>query len=97
MWFEVAITAMLLLAGHILFGHFEERTPRWRKLLKAGLALLLFPAVGYFLGPIWFFVALGLSMLPAIYIHAVWLPKYGINGWTGEPKEKYYQLRGWDK
>jgi hypothetical protein len=25
-----------------------------------------------------------------------WLPKQGVNGWTGEPKEKYYQLRGWD-
>ena len=25
-----------------------------------------------------------------------WLLKQGVNGWTGEPKEKYYQLRGWD-
>jgi hypothetical protein len=25
------------------------------------------------------------------------LPKKGINGWTGEPKSKYYDFRGWDK
>jgi hypothetical protein len=23
--------------------------------------------------------------------------KKGINGWTGEPKSKYYDFRGWDK
>lgn len=23
------------------------------------------------------------------------LPKKGINGWTAEPREKYYALRGW--
>jgi hypothetical protein len=28
-------------------------------------------------------------------IHMWWLPKHGINGWTGEPRAKYYQLRGW--
>ncbi len=28
-------------------------------------------------------------------IHAWWLPKHGINGLTGEPKDKYYELRGW--
>jgi hypothetical protein len=25
------------------------------------------------------------------------LPKKGINGWTGEPKSKYYEYRKWDK
>ena len=28
-------------------------------------------------------------------IHGWWLPRQGINGFTGEPKEKYYALRGW--
>jgi len=26
------------------------------------------------------------------YLHLRWLPSHGINGWTGEPKEKYYEL-----
>ena len=43
-------------------------------------------------------ILLGVFFLPAVYIHAYYLPKKkGINGWTGEPKEKYYELRGWDK
>jgi hypothetical protein len=30
-----------------------------------------------------------------LIIHGWWLPKKGINGLTAEPKEKYYELRGW--
>ena len=43
------------------------------------------------------FVLLGVSLVPVLYIHAVLLPKKGINGWTGEPKSKYYDFRGWSK
>jgi len=27
-------------------------------------------------------------------VHAWWLPSHGINGLTGEPKAKYYELLG---
>ena len=37
------------------------------------------------------------NFIPVLYIHIVILGKHGINGWTGEPKEKYYEFRGWDK
>jgi hypothetical protein len=30
-----------------------------------------------------------------VIVHAWWLPRHGVNGWTGEPKERYYALRGW--
>ena len=30
-----------------------------------------------------------------LIIHGWWLPRNGINGWTGEPKARYYELRGW--
>ena len=43
-WIDVAVMASMFAVGNILFGHFEERTPKWRR---------------------------------------------------GEPKEKYYALRGW--
>jgi hypothetical protein len=97
MWFEIAVTAVLLLVGHILFERFEEKTPRWRKLLKAALAMALFPSTAYFFGEFWFWAALGAAFVPVLIIHAWWLPRRGINGWTGEPKDKYYELRGWKK
>ena len=38
---------------------------------------------------------LWLVALAAVIVHAWWLPRQGINGWTAEPKEKYYAMRGW--
>jgi hypothetical protein len=61
-WFEIAVIATIAAVGNILFGHFEQGTPKWPRLTKA-----------------W------------------WLPKHGINGLTGEPKDKYYELRGWKR
>jgi hypothetical protein len=49
------------------------------------------------LGRAWAFGFLGLVLLAVAYIHAIWLPGKGINGWTGEPRDKYYELRGWKK
>lgn len=97
MWFEVAIVAVFLLAGQVFFGHFEELTARWRQMLKHLLAISILVSISYFFGRFWFWIALGAACVPPLIIHAWWLPKHGINGWTGEPKDKYYELRGWNK
>ena len=97
MWFEIAIVAALLLVGQILFGHFEERTLRWRILTKNALSIAIFVSISYFFGRFWFYASLAAVTIPAFIIHAWWLPKHGVNGWTGEPKDKYYELRGWKK
>ena len=97
MWFEVAVVAVILLIAQVLFGHFEEQTPRWRMLLKHTFAIIIFTSISYFFGRFWFWIALGAAFIAPLVIHAWWLPKHGINGWTGEPKDKYYELRGWKK
>jgi hypothetical protein len=95
MWSEVAIVALLLLVGQILGGHFEEKTPRWRMLCKHAVGMVVFVLISYFFGRFWFYVSLIIAMIPVLVIHVWWLPKNGVNGWTGEPKDKYYELRGW--
>ncbi len=60
----------------------------WRKRLKS---VRVFSAD---FGPIYRWLP---ALIPALVIYAWWLPKHDINGWTGEPKEKYYELRGWKK
>jgi hypothetical protein len=97
MWFEVAIVAILLLIGQILFGHFEEMTPRWRILVKQALGMVIYTSIAYFFGRFWFYFSLAATLVPLVIIHFWWLPKQGINGWTGEPRDKYYELRGWKK
>lgn len=56
LWIDVAVMSSMYVVGNILFGHFEERTPKWRRVLKFSM-----------------------------FIHP----------FTGEPKDKYYALRGW--
>lgn len=97
LWFEVALVSIFYLLGHLFMGHFAERDPRWRKFAKylVTLAIVLFLSV-YF-GRTVALWALGLTVLPILYIHGIILPRKGINGWTGEPKSRYYEFRGWSK
>jgi hypothetical protein len=97
LWFEVTIVTIFFLLGNIYFGHFEERSPKWRKVAKYIVSLGVILLISVYFGRTVALVTLGLSVIPIIYVHGVLLPRKGINGWTGEPKSKYYDFRGWDK
>lgn len=95
LWFEVAVCTSIFAAGSILFGHFEEGTPRWRRLLKMAIFTGVLVSISARFGRAWFWrTLLAMSLLPAV-IHLWWLPRHGINGWTGEPRDRYRALRGW--
>lgn len=95
LWFEVAVISSLIAVGHIYLGHFEERAPKWRKLVKLIFAIIGAVAMSYAFGRTAFYAALGICLAAVAAVHLWWLPKHGINGLTGEPREKYYKLRGW--
>ena len=98
LWFEVAVVSIIFALGNMLFGLFEERTPRIRKVAKYILTTVIVCLVSVYAGRDVSMTVLALFFIPVLYIHAYWLPvKKGINGWTGEPKGKYYDFRGWSK
>lgn len=97
LWFEVAIVCGITAFGSIFFGHFEEHTPKLRRVLKLLFFNVLVVLLSIYLGRAWSFGFLGLMILGIVYIHGFWLPSKGINGLTGEPKSKYYEMRGWTK
>ncbi|MFM7022277.1 MAG: hypothetical protein ACKOXB_04810 [Flavobacteriales bacterium] len=98
LWFEIAIVSIIFALGNILMGHFEERTPKIRRVGKYLLTLLIVCCISVFLGRIAAMLFLSSFIVPLILIHGYYLPrKKGINGWTGEPKSKYYEFRKWDK
>ena len=97
LWFEIAIVTVFFLLGHIFLGHFEERSPKWRKLIKYLVTVTIVLALSIYFSRTVALVTLALSILPVIYIHGIILPRKGINGWTGEPKSRYYEFRGWSK
>ncbi|UOE46703.1 hypothetical protein MTO98_20060 [Mucilaginibacter sp. SMC90] len=98
LWFEVAVVSIIYALGNIIFGHFEERTPVVRRVGKYILTLVIVIAISIYFGRTIAMASLSLFVVPFIYIHAYYLPrKKGINGFTGEPKSKYYEFRKWDK
>ena len=98
LWFEIAIVSMIFAIGNILMGHFEEQTPKARRVGKYLLTMILICGISTFFGREVAMGILALSILPILYINMYYLPrKKGINGWTGEPKSRYYEFRKWNK
>ena len=98
LWFEIAIVSIIFALGNILMGHFEERTPKLRRVSKYLLILLLICVISLYFGRITSMLFLLSFIIPILFIHGYYLPKkQGIHGWTGEPKAKYYDFRKWDK
>ena len=94
-WIDVAVMTTLFAIGNILFGHFEERTPKWRRILKLFVMTGAIALISSTAGRAWS-VGLVLTLLAVVaVIHAWWLPKHGIHPLTAEPRDKYYALRGW--
>ena len=92
LWFDASVVLGIFAVGNILFGHFEQHNPPARRLAKVaiflGITLALSSTVGRIGGLGWLLLPLG----AAAYIHLRWLPKHGVNGWTGEPRDKYLAL-----
>lgn len=98
LWFEIAVVSMIFAVGNILMGHFEEQTPKIRRIGKYLLTLILICGISALFGREAAIGLLAFSILPILYIHMYYLPKKkGINGWTGEPKSRYYEFRRWNK
>jgi hypothetical protein len=97
-WFEIAIVSIIYALGNILMGQLEEQTPKFRRVSKYLLTILVICLISVYFGRTLSMSLLSLFIIPFIYFHGYYLPKKkGINGWTGEPKRKYYEFRKWDK
>lgn len=91
-WFDVALVMSIFAIGTICFGRFEEHKSRGRRVLKVAIVLgvvLGLSAAGL---RIVAWALLALLGVAAAWVHLSWLPRHGINGWTGEPREKYLAL-----
>src|SRR5262249_51126281 len=95
LWIDVSAMASLFAVGNILFGQFEEKTPKWRRVLKFFIMTGAVTILSATAGRAWSVGFVGSLLAVATVIHGWWLPKHGVNGLTGEPEEKYYAPRGW--
>jgi hypothetical protein len=94
LWFDIAVITSIFAIGIIFFGHFEEHKPKVQRAAKVIVVTVLFAALTHYAGRFVSYSVLGVLALVAVYVHAVVLPRNGINGLTGEPRERYYAFRG---
>jgi len=97
MWMTVAITAIIYAIGDILFGHFTGRTPKSKRVTKVVLVLAFVGVISAARGLVWGLAPIALMLVVAAVVHLWWLPRHGINGFTREPRDKCYELRGWTR
>jgi hypothetical protein len=82
----------------ILFLGILKNGRQFRRVGKYILTLIIICLVSVYLGRTIAMSFLAVFLIPLLYVHGYYLPrKKGINGWTGEPKSKYYEFRRWDK
>jgi len=61
LWFDVAIVMSVFAFGTILFGHFEEHKPKWRRILKVVIVSTIVVTVSATFGRAWAFGFLALT------------------------------------
>ena len=91
-WFDVAAFSTLWAVLTVVFGHFNQHKPAWRRLAKFAALLTLLLVLIETAGRLWAYVSLGVLLTAGGWVHFAVLSKRGINGWTGEPREKFEVL-----
>jgi protein-S-isoprenylcysteine O-methyltransferase Ste14 len=71
LWFEVSVVTIFYLLGNIYFGHFEERSPKWRKVAKYIVTLIIIIVISVYAGRTVAMIVLGASIIPIVYIHGI--------------------------
>jgi drug/metabolite transporter (DMT)-like permease len=91
-WFDVAAFSTLSVVLTVVFGRFEQHKPAWRRLAKLAVLMVLLLVLVETVGRGWAYGILGLLLAAGTAVHFVVLSNLGINGWTGEPRDKFEAL-----
>ena len=81
--------------GSVLFGHFEQGTPAWRRVLKLAVFLGVTALLSGTAGRTWAFVFLGALAVAGTSVHFWWCRRHSIDPWTAEPRDRFHELVGW--
>jgi bacteriorhodopsin len=66
LWFEISVVTIFFLLGHIFLGHFEERSPSWRKLVKYIVTLIIILSLSIYFGRTVALTVLAVALIPVI-------------------------------
>lgn len=91
-WFDVAAFTSLWVVLAVVFGRFEQHKPAWRRLSKCAALLIVLLVLVETTGRFVAYGVLGLLLMAGASFHFAVLSKLGINGWTGEPRDRFEAL-----
>ena len=91
-WFDAAALTALLAVLTVAFDRFERHKPAWRRVAKIAVLVALVLIAIEVLGRARGYGVLGLMLAAGTGFHFAVLSKRGINGWTGEPRDKFEAL-----
>ena len=91
-WFDVAAFTTLWAVLTVVFGRFAQHQPVWRRLSKFTVVLVVLLVLVEIGGRPVAYGVLGVLLMTGAAIHFAVLSKLGINGWTGEPRDRVEAL-----
>lgn len=80
------------IAYFVLFNNFEKHIPVQKRITKLFIVVGILAIIGVLFGRYAFWGVITLMTVGQIYLHGVYFPKHGINGFTAEPYDKYLQV-----
>ncbi len=94
----VSLTEILIvltiasLAYFVVFNKFEKHVPTKRRITKLAIVVGVLTIIGILFSRYAFWGMIALMTVGQVYLHGVYFPKHGVNGWTAEPYDKYLEL-----
>lgn len=80
------------LAYFVVFNKFEKHVPIIRRIVKLVTVVGVLSIIGILFSRYAFWGMIALMTIGQVYVHGVYFPKHGVNGWTAEPYDKYLEL-----
>ena len=80
------------LAYFVVFNKFEKHIPMKRRIVKLVTVVGVLSIIGILFSRYAFWGMIALMTIGQVYVHGVYFPKHGVNGWTAEPYDKYIEL-----
>lgn len=88
----LTVITIASLAYFVVFKKFEKHVPMRRRIVKLLIVVGVLSIIGIVFSRYAFWGMIGLMTIGQIYVHGVYFPKHGVNGWTAEPYDKYLEL-----
>ena len=80
------------LSYFVAFNKFEKHVPIRRRIVKLLIVVGVLSIIGILFSRYAFWGTIALMTIGQVYVHGVYFPKHGVNGWTAEPYDKYPEL-----